>query len=254
MAAGCARARRGGVPLHYQPIFDVRRARGRRRGAAALARPGARRPGPAERVHPGGRGDRADRVDRRLGHRRRLRPAGRLGGARPDAADLGQRLAAPAAPRRLHPARHRAPAPHRRRPGRLTVELTESAMQQDPPTPSRSCASCTSSASSSRSTTSAPATPRCPACARCRWRRSRSTARSCARCPRAARRRDRHRDPRLARALGAPRSPRASRPRRSARFLAEQRCPLLQGFLLARPMPPAEVEALLAGERRARRG
>jgi diguanylate cyclase (GGDEF)-like protein len=31
------------------------------------------------------------------------------------------------------------------------------------------------------------------------------------------------------------------------RFLAERRCALAQGFLLARPMPPAEVEALAAG-------
>ena len=102
--------------LHYQPIFDTStRELTRRRGAAALARPRARRARAAERVHPRGRGDRADRADRRLGDRRGLRAAGRLGRARHAAADLGQRLAAPAAPARLHRARQAPPARERRR-------------------------------------------------------------------------------------------------------------------------------------------
>jgi hypothetical protein len=33
----------------------------------------------------------------------------------------------------------------------------------------------------------------------------------------------------------------------AARAGEEQHCPLLQGFLLARPMPAPDVEALLAG-------
>ena len=83
MAARLRRALLAGeFELHYQPIF----ARGGElvggRGAAALARPRARRARGAERVHPGRRGHRPDRVDRRLGDRRRLRAAGGMGGAR----------------------------------------------------------------------------------------------------------------------------------------------------------------------------
>ena len=116
MAARLRRALLAGeFELHYQPIFARRRRAGRRRGAAALARPRARRARGAERVHPRRRGHGPDRVDRRLGDRRRLRPAGGMGGARPEPADLGQRLAAPAAPRRLHRPHQGAPERQRRR-------------------------------------------------------------------------------------------------------------------------------------------
>ena len=104
------RARGRGVRAALPADLRRRRRAGRRRGAAALARPRARRARGAGRVHPRRRGDRPDRVDRRLGHRRRVRAAGRVGGARPGPADLGQRLAAPAAPARLHRARQGAPA------------------------------------------------------------------------------------------------------------------------------------------------
>ena len=70
--ADAARAVRGRVPPALSADLRRRVGRGgRRRGAPALARPRARRPRPAGRVHPRGRGDRADRVDRRLGRRAR---------------------------------------------------------------------------------------------------------------------------------------------------------------------------------------
>ena len=103
--------------LHYQPIFA---SGGGLVGVEALLRwhdPERGGAGAAERVHPRGRGDRPDRVDRRLGDRRRVRAAGRVGGARADPAGLRQRLAAPAPSRRLPRARQRAPARERRRPG-----------------------------------------------------------------------------------------------------------------------------------------
>ena len=57
----------GEFELHYQPIVNLAARRDQRlRGAAALASPRAR-PGLAGRVHPAGRGDRADRAARRMG-------------------------------------------------------------------------------------------------------------------------------------------------------------------------------------------
>jgi hypothetical protein len=52
---------------------------------------------------------------------------------------------------------------------------------------------------------------------------------------------------RLARALGRTAVAEGVETEAQRRFLEEQRCPLLQGFLLARPMPARDVEALLAG-------
>ena len=51
---------------------------------------------------------------------------------------------------------------------------------------------------------------------------------------------------RLARALGRTAVAEGVETEAQRRFLREQSCPLLQGFLLARPMPAAEVEALMA--------
>jgi diguanylate cyclase (GGDEF)-like protein/PAS domain S-box-containing protein len=53
---------------------------------------------------------------------------------------------------------------------------------------------------------------------------------------------------RLARALGRTAVAEGVETDAQRRFLEEQQCPLLQGFLLARPMPARDVEALLAGE------
>jgi EAL domain-containing protein (putative c-di-GMP-specific phosphodiesterase class I) len=53
---------------------------------------------------------------------------------------------------------------------------------------------------------------------------------------------------RLARALGRTAVAEGVETEAQRRFLQEQRCPLLQGFLLARPMPAAEIEALMAGD------
>jgi hypothetical protein len=67
--------------LHYQPQMDLAKADHRRRGAGALEQPGAR-PGGAGAFHPGGRGFRADRADRRLGAQRGLPAGARLAGRR----------------------------------------------------------------------------------------------------------------------------------------------------------------------------
>ena len=56
---------------------------------------------------------------------------------------------------------------------------------------------------------------------------------------------------RLARALGRTAVAEGVETEAQRRFLMEQECPLLQGFLLARPMPATEVEALMAAELRA---
>jgi diguanylate cyclase (GGDEF)-like protein/PAS domain S-box-containing protein len=52
----------------------------------------------------------------------------------------------------------------------------------------------------------------------------------------------------LARALGRTAVAEGVETEAQRRFLQEQQCPLLQGFLLARPMPALEVEALMAGD------
>ena len=66
------------LELHYQPVVRLARRRHlRRRGAAPLAPPGAR-DDPARRLHPAGRGDRADHPDRPLGAARGV-PAGAAG-------------------------------------------------------------------------------------------------------------------------------------------------------------------------------
>ena len=53
---------------------------------------------------------------------------------------------------------------------------------------------------------------------------------------------------RLARALGRTAVAEGVETEAQLRFLDEQQCPLVQGFLLARPMPAAEVEALMIAE------
>ena len=52
---------------------------------------------------------------------------------------------------------------------------------------------------------------------------------------------------RLARALGRSAVAEGVETEAQRRFLVEQQCPLLQGFLLGRPMPARAVEALMAG-------
>ena len=79
---------RGELRVFYQPLVDLATRPDRRlRGARALAasRPRAR---PAARVHPAGRGDRADHAARPLGARDRL-PPGRRAGATPGRAGRG---------------------------------------------------------------------------------------------------------------------------------------------------------------------
>ena len=55
----------------------------------------------------------------------------------------------------------------------------------------------------------------------------------------------------LARALGRTAVAEGVETEEQRRFLDGARCPLVQGFLLARPMPAPEIEALMAGRRAA---
>ena len=235
--------------LHYQPIFAADGAARGRRGAAALARPGARRAGLPQRVHPGGRGHGPDRVDRRLGDRRGLRAAGRVGGAGARAADLGQRLAAPAAPARLHPAGARAPLRTGADPARITVELTETAMHADAGDPEPVLRAlhdmglqlALDDFGSGYSSLS----------------RLREMPMDTLKIDRAFLRQvPENREAAaivtailsLARALGRATVAEGVETEAQRAFLIEQQCPFLQGFLLARPMPVDEVEALMAAE------
>jgi EAL domain-containing protein (putative c-di-GMP-specific phosphodiesterase class I) len=52
----------------------------------------------------------------------------------------------------------------------------------------------------------------------------------------------------LARALGRVAVAEGVETEAQRRFLEEQECPLVQGFLLARPMPVPELEALMGAE------
>ena len=78
------RSSRGELELHYQPVYDLRGRARRRRGAAALERPGARH-GVAGRVHPAGGGHGPDRADRRVGAQESPAGSARVAGPRPRA-------------------------------------------------------------------------------------------------------------------------------------------------------------------------
>ena len=166
------------------------------------------------------------------------------------AADLRQRLAAPAAPRRLPRPRARAPA--RRAaptPRGITVELTESAMLQDHADAEpilrelhdlglQLALDDFGSGYSSLS-------------------RLREMPMETLKIDRAFLREvpESHEASaivtailRLARALGRVAVAEGVETEAQLRFLEEQQCPLVQGFLLARPMPVAELEALMAAQ------
>ena len=215
----------------------------RARGAAALAPPGAR-PGAAGRVHAAGGGDRADRAGRRVGAAARLRRRGRLargragggqpvGGAvpRPRAGGGGGRRAgrggagAGAARARDHrdgaAARRRGDAGHPAgaagaggadRDGRLRHRLLD------------------------RSAT----------CAASRSTRSRSTAASCATCGASA---DCEAIVRavtgLGGSLGIATTAEGVETEEQLERLRAEGCDEAQGFHLGRPMPAADVRALL---------
>ena len=238
--------------LHYQPIFaaDGRARRASRRCCAGTTRSAAGSSPPAEFIPVAEDTGLIESIgDWVIGAvcAQQVAWAGR--GHR--AADLLQRLAPPAAPARLHP---RASREHLARtgadPARITVELTETAMHQDSGDAEPVLRAlhelglqlALDDFGSGYSSLVAPARdagadaqdrPRVPA----------------RRCPRAAR------PPRsstailaLARALGRSTVAEGVETEAQRDFLLEQECPLLQGFLLARPMPVDEVEALMAAE------
>ena len=100
----------------------------RRRGARALERPGAR-DGLARRVHPAGRGHRADRADRRVGAW--TRPAGSCARGRTSASMSSWRSTPPRASScaRASPAASASGCRARGAvPGSLTIEIIESAL------------------------------------------------------------------------------------------------------------------------------
>ena len=165
-----ARARRAAALL--PAAREPRHGRdGRRRGADPLGAPRARPAQPGQ-VPPGRRGERPDRAGGRLGGRRGVPPAARLGppqrravelqprreperarahasGRGADGAERGAALGArPASPHHRGHREHRDGGPRLRLPRAARAAATP--------------------ACGSRSTTSAPATPRSTTCARCR--------------------------------------------------------------------------------------
>ena len=140
------------LPADRRPRDGARR---RRRGAGALAAPRARAAA-ARRVHPGRRGDRADRPDRRVGARRGLPPGGgvarRPPGSRPICVSVNL------SPRQVAQPDLAAPWPTVARGDRArarrccTLEITESVLMDD--------------AEAASQTLDAPARPRRPARAR----------------------------------------------------------------------------------------
>ena len=138
----------------------------RRRGAHPLGAPRARAD-PPRGLHPGRRGERADRADRPLGARARLPPGGRAGIAqRPDAAPLTMSVnlsAAQVANRGLAETVATALRVSGLDPSCLALELTESMLVGDNEELSpRRWRRSRRSACGWCSTTSGPATRRCP--------------------------------------------------------------------------------------------
>ena len=195
-------------------------------------------------VHPAGRGNRADRADRRMGAARGLP----CGGSWPE--DIGVAV-------NLSPVQFISPQSGRARegcalrhrglrPDRLELEITESVLLADNENALRSCSSCRALASGSRSTISAPAIRRSAICAvpvrqdqdrpllyprlvkgRIAWPSSRLSSGSV-----------------TVSACRPP--PRASRPKSSSAAPRRRAAPRCRDFCSARPLPGAAVGELLS--------
>ena len=241
-AAARARWRADEFDLHYQPIFDTARA-GRSSASrrccagttpsAALVPPGEFIP-VAEETGP-------DRADRRLGRRRGLR-ASRSRGRRAGCARRSgvQRVAAPAAPPRLRrPRRRRTCARTGRGAGaadRRADRVARCCEDTDAEPVLRELHELGLRLAIDDFGAGYSSLSRLRELPVDTLKIDRAFLRDVPDEPGGRGDRDARSSASRARSA-ATWSPRASRPRRSARFLAQQGCPLAQGFLLARPMP-----------------
>ena len=240
---------RGEFLLHYQPqvVAGDRRGRGRR-GAGALAAPGARARA-ARRVHRVGRGDRPDPRDRRVGPARGVRAGGALGASR-RATGPPLRMSVNLSARQCaHPdlvgdGGARRCAETGGDPATICLEITETAVMADMEAGGRRPRpAARRSASRWPSTTSGPAGRRCGRSQRFPVDEVKIDKQLRRRRRRATRRRRRSSPPSSAcrTRWGCGPSPRASRRVAQVDRLRALGCDIAQGYFFWRPAPAADL-------------